>query len=89
MRRLKAWNWNKDRVLTACWKRWEYAVRVLSGIQVHAWHFLPRHGWSGQGLEYQDRKKLDQEKIDVGKFGCPPSCQIFPSMLRMLCAKMQ
>ena len=31
---------------------------------------------------------LEGEKIDVDKFGSHPSYQMFPSSLRMLCAKM-
>ena len=31
---------------------------------------------------------LAEDKIDVDKFGSPPSYQIFPSILRMLCARM-
>ena len=38
---------------------------------------------------YWGREILDKEKMDVDKFGSPPSWQMFPSVLRMLCAKMQ
>ena len=37
---------------------------------------------------YQKGKVLEAEKIDVGRFGSPPSWQVFPSLLQMLCAKM-
>ena len=35
---------------------------------------------------YHGRKNLNGDKIDVDKFGRPPSYEIFPSILRMLCA---
>ena len=37
---------------------------------------------------YHQGKCLDWDKIDVDKFGIPPSYQIFPSISRMLCARM-
>ena len=46
------------------------------------------HAIRAARLQYHRRKILDGDKIDVDKFGSPTSSQIFPSMLRMLCANM-
>ena len=37
-------------------------------------------------VAYQSGKTLGVEKIDLDKFRSPPSYQIFPSILRILCA---
>ena len=44
--------------------------------------------WPEECLPYREGTIFEGERIDVGKFGSPPSCQIFPSLLRMPCANM-
>ena len=68
------------------------ATRTSSLVQGPEADIPPPSGREPKSWEeptrYHQRKQLDQDKIDVDKFGSPPLYQIFPSILRMPCAKM-
>ena len=49
---------------------------------------VPPHVRVVPGAPYREAGNFEGENIGVDKFASPPSCQLFPTILRMRCAKM-
>ena len=76
-------------VSPSLWNLLWWDLSILEELTSHIYtNVRPHHLGGLQHKKYHWGTNLGEDKVDVDKFGSPPSYQIFPSRLRMLCAKM-